>query len=883
MKNILTFFFVLVLVPFMHAQWVIDSYDNSVGPVAGATGPKWSDTAVRGTNFFASGTTSEFNLSNNADHMQGIGSMQLDYRCEATEGWGGYGVRTNYGDFTVSDLPYIDFTTGTSLNLSYKVLTPVNMSATGTAFMELKLAEYTPSGERELWYHHTAIDLSDASGNWIDISMPLVENTNNELGFAHQADQGFVDGILQWHNIKGFEITIVYLTSGNPTTPPTAIGSLLWDNLEMVGNRYTPLETFDTAVFDSVFTVDDMSWAGSGASSVTLGDNSTDFVEGAGSMQLNYMVNCSQSWGGYINMLKPVDSIPGFDSRTALVLYIKNTVPYTGTNDRLTMRFFVVENNTGANEDWVCEVPIDLDQLSDWTRYYMPLVQDSVWTDSLGHQRFPNHGFAQKWWEAQGDQVFNPASIVSWKIELSAGGTEYGPINEQLAGTLLFDVLQQSGFQFADDEAPAAPANIFVIPGSFSNLVTWQDVPGESGEKYSIYASTSPISDLNALNVDLIASNIIHGTQVFDHVLIAPNTNQNVTYYYAITCEDFAGNLSEPGYSTATTNTAKGVTTISEVVPVFVADGNLGEWQAIPHFRMYVSDGTATVAPNMTVTNDADCSADLWLAIDANYLYFAAMVNDDVFFPVQSGTASYLLDSPDLFIGMYDWKQSMHSTYQRGAEPDYHLRFNEGVARNDHSSSQCDSLLLEGADYYFGELFPTGYVVEARISLVDLATKRNGGNTGIDVIDVAHGDRIPVDFGINDNDGTGREGLIFYSKINGDNGWQYPNLWSHTWIGDWVVGVEDDEALVNTFSLSQNYPNPFNPATIIKYSIAEPGLVSLKVYDVLGREVANLVNDFKSAGSYDITFNASGLASGVYMYKIESGSFVESKKMILIK
>lgn len=85
------------------------------------------------------------------------------------------------------------------------------------------------------------------------------------------------------------------------------------------------------------------------------------------------------------------------------------------------------------------------------------------------------------------------------------------------------------------------------------------------------------------------------------------------------------------------------------------------------------------------------------------------------------------------------------------------------------------------------------------------------------------------------------------------------------------------------FSLNQNYPNPFNPSTMIEYSIANAGLVQLKVYDVLGREVATLVNQNQNPGSYNVLFNASNLSSGVYFYKIESGSFTQVKRMILVK
>ncbi len=83
--------------------------------------------------------------------------------------------------------------------------------------------------------------------------------------------------------------------------------------------------------------------------------------------------------------------------------------------------------------------------------------------------------------------------------------------------------------------------------------------------------------------------------------------------------------------------------------------------------------------------------------------------------------------------------------------------------------------------------------------------------------------------------------------------------------------------------LEQNYPNPFNPNTTIKYSIPNAGIVSVKVFDVLGKEVAELVNEIKSAGSYSVDFNASNLPSGVYFYCLKSGGFVESKKLILIK
>lgn len=86
-----------------------------------------------------------------------------------------------------------------------------------------------------------------------------------------------------------------------------------------------------------------------------------------------------------------------------------------------------------------------------------------------------------------------------------------------------------------------------------------------------------------------------------------------------------------------------------------------------------------------------------------------------------------------------------------------------------------------------------------------------------------------------------------------------------------------------TYELSNNFPNPFNPSTTIRYQIPQDGIVTLKIYDILGSEVATLVNEQKVAGRYEVNFNSSVLASGVYIYKIQSGSFINSKKMILLK
>jgi hypothetical protein len=99
------------------------------------------------------------------------------------------------------------------------------------------------------------------------------------------------------------------------------------------------------------------------------------------------------------------------------------------------------------------------------------------------------------------------------------------------------------------------------------------------------------------------------------------------------------------------------------------------------------------------------------------------------------------------------------------------------------------------------------------------------------------------------------------------------------------VGIDDMNPLVvpDKFHLYNNYPNPFNPTTKINYQLAEISFVALKIYDVLGNEIATLVNEENPAGIYEVEFNGNGMPSGIYFYQLRSGNFIETKKMVLLK
>ncbi|HPN38779.1 MAG TPA: T9SS type A sorting domain-containing protein [Melioribacteraceae bacterium] len=134
----------------------------------------------------------------------------------------------------------------------------------------------------------------------------------------------------------------------------------------------------------------------------------------------------------------------------------------------------------------------------------------------------------------------------------------------------------------------------------------------------------------------------------------------------------------------------------------------------------------------------------------------------------------------------------------------------------------------------------------------------------------------------NDMDGDGKNEYCFINYSTDFDVWTEDK---YIWIieAEPGTGVEDNAILPTTNYLAQNYPNPFNPNTTISFNILTAGQVNLTVYDMLGREVAVLVNDMLTAGTHHVNFDASKLTSGVYMYKITSGSFQQTKKMMLVK
>lgn len=114
------------------------------------------------------------------------------------------------------------------------------------------------------------------------------------------------------------------------------------------------------------------------------------------------------------------------------------------------------------------------------------------------------------------------------------------------------------------------------------------------------------------------------------------------------------------------------------------------------------------------------------------------------------------------------------------------------------------------------------------------------------------------------------------------------SMWYTAWVNAGLLAMPTDvkhltSAAPGAFTLDQNFPNPFNPSTTLRYSLPNAGQVTLKVYNVIGQEVATVVNEYQTQGTYSVKFDASKLSTGMYLYRISAGNFVQVKKMLLVK
>ncbi|MCK9212307.1 MAG: T9SS type A sorting domain-containing protein [Ignavibacteriaceae bacterium] len=824
-----------------NSQTMIESFDN----IAADTNFVWTS-AVEG------GASYQIVTTDLTDKVEGAASIDVVTSIDALHQWGSFSqLQYRFPEGVTQDW---------SMNDTLKIWIKVVKAPTLPANMLFRVTIFDrdgPANSMEAYIMDNFVAI-DAVTGWYQLKIPFRE-LDSKNGTLAPGDSGFVMtpynwGGFTWNDHKFNKDKIVgwnigFITSGwdpNANIPADSL-ELKLDGFVRSGNKPVPQIFFNGKTIPTALgTV----W--------TWGQSTASFEENAGPVTGLNAVKWVQGnewnngWSGIGWNISPIFNMASSWPVDSLQFKMK------------------VDEGVGPIriqfEDGSGKIGKVFQPLTDnaWHKYVLALKDFTLQDNTTGFDS-------------------SKVSVFGIMAEASAIAGKVIYMSEIWTGNPVFDVI-----------APSPPAGLGTVNGNYQNLVTWTDVPGETGETYNVYSSDEQITDVT--KAEVVKLNIAHGTQLVEHILRAPNTDQNVTKYYAVVCKDAAGNISDPAFlNTATTNTGKGVPTIAKTAPAnFKADGDLSEWVSanVPKIEILTSNGTGFAVDNKPINGDADLSVTAaYIAVDNDNLYFAADVTDDIYTWL-STVSSYQNDCVDLFLGLFDSKNTSFSSYQRGATPHYHFRFDEQQIRME-GGANLDSIFMNngGANYYFGQKFTPGYIIEAKIPFVDLAHRRDSGDLDSVFVPV-EGMKIPIDFSINDNDGAstasdgGREGILCYSPFNNDQSWGDASRWLWTWIGNkMTVGVNDEanNNVVNSFNLAQNYPNPFNPSTKITYSLQNPELVTLRVFDVLGREVATLVNQYQTTGNHTVSFNASSLASGMYFYKLEAGSFQNLKKMMLLK
>jgi hypothetical protein len=332
----------------------------------------------------------------------------------------------------------------------------------------------------------------------------------------------------------------------------------------------------------------------------------------------------------------------------------------------------------------------------------------------------------------------------------------------------------------------------------------------------------------------------------------------------------FGGDGETIGYDAATPTKLEFVLTKTTTPPVI--DGNLDDvYRGANQTTLdYVQAGS--IPTLRTTVTDADYR--FYGLYDDHNIYGFYTVYDD--YVDSTSTTDWQMDGIELFIDA----QNTHSSDAYTASKAFQLNL-----RCPQKVDSVKTAYRRGLDYKW-KLLPgvpddnrfhtrAGYTVEFKMSLDSL------GFTTPPAIGTAFSFQLQID----DNDGSGRAHTAnwWYSPANAD--WQNTLQWGDAKFGPAIVTSVEGKSgqTIRSFELAQNYPNPFNPSTEISFSLAKSEKVKLTVYNLLGKEVAVLVNGMRNAGSQSVTFDAKNLSSGVYFYKLEAGTSIAAKKMMLIK
>lgn len=287
-------------------------------------------------------------------------------------------------------------------------------------------------------------------------------------------------------------------------------------------------------------------------------------------------------------------------------------------------------------------------------------------------------------------------------------------------------------------------------------------------------------------------------------------------------------------------------------------------WKTVPMLSGPVFDSGTSIE----LTDDWwDAQMDFRVTWDDDNLYMFYNFIDDII-NTEGGNHEY--DGVEIY---FDADNSKTEESYDGVD-DVQLRFNLGETE------------LDQIDIGYGGAADWGLTKDAMAYVAQENDAGDGWDLEISIplddLQLVPGEVFGFDAQMNDADDETRDIMRRWWSDNNDE-WHHAHLFGEAVLVEGTVGVADEAAQIEDFNLAQNYPNPFNPTTNIKYNVQARSHVKLAVYDMLGHEVATLVNEVQNAGSQTVTFDAGNMPSGMYFYKLEAGDQVFTKKMTLLK
>lgn len=487
--------------------------------------------------------------------------------------------------------------------------------------------------------------------------------------------------------------------------------------------------------------------------------------------------------------------------------------------------------------------------------------------------------------------------------------------------SVYIDYLYISGPEIAVSELSAPPAAMGAIDVAADgevNVVSWTHNPDFGG--YKVYFSSEPITDVESPAVVEVA-NVPFDAEAFSvsHRYEIPHPSLGTQpLYYAVTSVSLFG-TENTDVSSSTGNVTNGdlaqqayilELTDDEADALFddISNGIVSD-ESFPEDmpRFIIDESHRQLSEGGTLPDNSDINGWLIMGYSSfNELYVYAEITDpDIQFGVDgtaTGGDSWQYDSIEIGWGNYDVRDadgsivtgSPHSDMQRGDFADYQFRFGAfqdgttGDVVNTYThvgwsiedDAQGSATVVEKTD--------TGWRSLTVLPLNAIQSADDGDAT----LQPPASDEIryiPMDIALNDADGSNREHQINWGlKPNHTNQWwNTPNQWPTVAMAGRAVTRTDredaPEVVGATFSLSASYPNPFHSNTTMDYSLPQADQVHMAVYDILGRQVAVLVDGFKPAGSHKVRLSATGLASGAYLVRLQAGDHVAVQRVTLVK